>query len=1304
MAYDNTGMELDEIIQQSDPEPSTKENDNEKKVRYADPNTPIGKEENRLLTFLRDSSRISDEGTKQIIRHNGGNVKARDSSGRTCLHLLGERRAMHADDTSELIDTLGVLLDQGADIEARDDTPNREKPLHVFAKRGNRDLVSVVLSRGVDINAVDNVGRTALHHCAFYGYAKLTRLLLENDVNMDVRDSSGKTPLMYALSRDNSDVAKLLIKENCNVVNGDKNQTTPLHITAAKGYPDIAEMIIEKNALVDAKEAKGLTPLTIAIDAGRTKVAEVLLRKGANPTITNKSTGDTILHRCADKGYDEFAEWLLADKDEDEDEKQLIHNKRDFVNARNRLGETALHTSADEGDVNFARILISNGAIVNSVTTRGETPLVYCCQRGHEDMAEFLVENLAYVNVKDHYKNPLVHLCLNSGMYRFARMLVEDHTIDPNTRDREGTPLLHRTVERNIVDLVPVLCDRGADVNAVDDESKTALFYCTNPAIATYLIQKGAYTDQKSNNGTSLLQHYLDNGQKDLAMLLLNSGADAGVTDSNGSTFMHLLFQSDPMMYGDILYKAIVKKPALLTSTDCYGNNPIHVYVRRHHYEPIEIMSKWKPDLEDSEWLAARDEVGEHMIQALKARDITDRAPIEWAIALDDEKMVKHLADLNLAFLPQVEGVPEVDRCQECMYDVNFVPGMIQKMPDAAPNVLDTLVYDTPVNGSFYYVNHLEPYPPDGQPKPQKKPKKKKIKIPKRKEVNSADRDEDIEQAKEQPTLEEDQTKKKTKKEKLIKKYDAPLTALETVYLFEREDIVTHPLMAELIESKWKTGVRWWALVSFIKTLALTSIWTAIGLAIDYDIRHRYDFPAHAWRIVLLILGIALLAWEIVEDALGLFFSRKRISGWLQWRKAKQERYENVMAGNGDKVRLQDKHRTDATDLAPINIKVISIRNFFDWFCYCWVLIALISHLVDVANHTEPTARIHARLGIIMVIFLWLRLIAALRICKRLFHIIQLVKLIAVDILCFLCLFTMLFFPYSFAFWAIFGQNKSSQPDMFANESQCGDAARNCNDNGVCDSANCDIIQVSGFQSYYSMLFIVFRMALGGVHDYDTMYQIDDVIPSLLIASFLLFCLMIGMPFYIAYLSNKLQRGIFRNVGAKGLMSRVDMILKHEWSQGHTAHLAAWEKLHETGNPKHVLEDKANKDPVNETKSEKEFREFRKYVENDSSKNEMRLREIKHDIQQLKTLNKDEMKDLLELMRVLRRHHAIDGVSDGNNGYNPMYTPSYLTEPSKPSPRQLNVRRASAFQELQDNPLYVSELTWRPSMTSQSVA
>jgi len=78
------------------------------------------------------------------------------------------------------------------------------------------------------------------------------------------------------------------------------------------------------------------------------------------------------------------------------------------VNAKNRLGNTALHFAAWEGRKEIVELLIAKGADVNAKNRLGNTALHYAAYEVHKEIVELLIAKGADVNAKsDIHGTPL---------------------------------------------------------------------------------------------------------------------------------------------------------------------------------------------------------------------------------------------------------------------------------------------------------------------------------------------------------------------------------------------------------------------------------------------------------------------------------------------------------------------------------------------------------------------------------------------------------------------------------------------------------------------------------------------------------------------------------------------------------------------------------------------------------------------------------------------------------------------------------------------------------------------------------
>jgi ankyrin repeat protein len=179
-------------------------------------------------------------------------------------------------------DVVQVLIDRGAKIEAIAKAFNfvRGKPImHVITtstffkeeKRFGR-VVHLCCKAGVDINAVEDRGHTALHLAVIHAchpYEETeTQLqaLLDHGAKVDAEDEKGWTSLHHACRRGlRSAIIRILLDYGAQADARDHRGRTPLHLSAHFILrPDSAQLLLDHGADFNARDNEGRTPLDYA--------------------------------------------------------------------------------------------------------------------------------------------------------------------------------------------------------------------------------------------------------------------------------------------------------------------------------------------------------------------------------------------------------------------------------------------------------------------------------------------------------------------------------------------------------------------------------------------------------------------------------------------------------------------------------------------------------------------------------------------------------------------------------------------------------------------------------------------------------------------------------------------------------------------------------------------------------------------------------------------------------------------------------------------------------------------------------
>lgn len=127
--------------------------------------------------------------------------------------------------------------------------------------------------------------------------------MLSAGVDLDARDNEGRSALMMSVQTDNADMFHLLLAAGSDPNAMDAGGSGIWHILAAREpHPLLLERIAKLPLTVDQPNAHGLTPLHLAALNDNCTVLEALLRLGASPAAQDPE-GNTPLFIAGREGH-----------------------------------------------------------------------------------------------------------------------------------------------------------------------------------------------------------------------------------------------------------------------------------------------------------------------------------------------------------------------------------------------------------------------------------------------------------------------------------------------------------------------------------------------------------------------------------------------------------------------------------------------------------------------------------------------------------------------------------------------------------------------------------------------------------------------------------------------------------------------------------------------------------------------------------------------------------------------------------------------------------------------------------------
>lgn len=145
-------------------------------------------------------------------------------------------------------------------------------------------------ARSVDMSS----GKTLLMIAAMEGDYIACTILVNRGVDLDAQDAVGFTALMYAVRDGHEDIVKLLLYSGCNPSLASKSGYSPMICAAQSGFTSIVLMLSEFVSVNDQDE-DGMTPLMCACINNHMSTVSVLLQLGADPFLRDKAGNTAVV-------------------------------------------------------------------------------------------------------------------------------------------------------------------------------------------------------------------------------------------------------------------------------------------------------------------------------------------------------------------------------------------------------------------------------------------------------------------------------------------------------------------------------------------------------------------------------------------------------------------------------------------------------------------------------------------------------------------------------------------------------------------------------------------------------------------------------------------------------------------------------------------------------------------------------------------------------------------------------------------------------------------------------------------------
>eukprot|EP00397_Hematodinium_sp_SG-2012_P007313 GEMP01007356.1.p1 GENE.GEMP01007356.1~~GEMP01007356.1.p1 ORF type:complete len:1003 (-),score=129.07 GEMP01007356.1:580-3588(-) len=512
----------------------------------------------------------------------------------------------YADDWNEL--RVGMKVTVTPDEDTVDNTRAQRFLNYVWQKKVGQ-LARMVFQCNIQhLNFQDTYGRSALHLVCLNGSEICASILLEQvglyPINVNLVDNQGRTALMYAVFRGRVRMIKRLIAKGADTTVRDFRGLNCLMIAATAPSLYYMDLVTRKEQALRAKDLRGklVSSKRLAIGKwGALKNVVTVKNVKATAKIAAKRISmstNTILLRRDSQGRMErnhrtngcgsvhvrYPHVFAPNSIEVRVLNALIDSPGKtplLIDAPDNVGMSALSLACKFGHIlAVSRLLMVDASLEHRDSTR-MTPLHHAVQAEHHDVIEFLIEHRADVNAASMYFESGFHMAINNGDQESWEILLKN-SADIEAADYCGqTPILLALKMKRRV-LFERLIEKGASLDVVNTRGWNVIIQAIHSGLGSSLhvifnrtpddASRKAILRWTDPQGRTALHHAISPKLINDAKLILSLDEHVTIPDCNGMTPLHLAAECNVVE----IMNDICRCASNLDITNNWGETPLH--------------------------------------------------------------------------------------------------------------------------------------------------------------------------------------------------------------------------------------------------------------------------------------------------------------------------------------------------------------------------------------------------------------------------------------------------------------------------------------------------------------------------------------------------------------------------------------------------------------------------------------------------------------------------------------------------------------------------------------------------------